>query len=401
MTPRLLRRRSRRIRAFAAALVLAILPASAASAQLPEPADPLVTERPDDWPQPAELEVEAAVLVEASSGQVLLEQQPDQRRPVASTIKVLTALSVLERTDLDDEVTAGDEVLDVPGSGVDLQPGDTWTVEELVDALISRSGNEAAEALAVHVAGDVDGFTDLMEQDAASIGVEGLELSSPSGLDDAQQLSAQDLATIARAALDDDRLRPFLGRTSVTLPGVGSVPTRNELLDRYDGATGVKTGFTSAAGNSLVASAERDGREVVAVVLGAGDDPARFDIAGELLDLGLDDFSTHQLSGQLRLAVGGGNVQLEVDPVEVSAPTGRDIGLDWPLTPRPPDEAPTVAITDGAAEGAAPLGSVPARLDRDVAELDPDGAGGDALGRAVVDGVYAGLRAAAVTERLS
>ncbi len=401
MTARTVRRRSGRIRVLVAATVLAVLPATAASAELPEPSDPVVTERPNDWPQPAELDVEAVVLVEGSSGQVLLEQRSEQRRPVASTIKVLTALSVLERTELDDEVTAGDEVLDVPGSGVDLQPGDTWTVEELVDALISRSGNEAAEALAVHVAGDVDGFTDLMEQDAASIGVDELELSSPSGLDDTQQLSAQDLATIARAALIDDRLRPFLGRTSVTLPGIGSVPTRNELLDRYDGATGVKTGFTSAAGNSLVASAERDGREVVAVVLGAGDDPARFDVAGELLDLGLDDFNTHELSGQLRLAVGGGSVRLEVDPVEVTAPAGREVGLDWPVAPRPPDEAPSVAITEGSGDDAAPLGAVPATLERDVAEPDPEGAGGDALGRAVVDGVYAGLRAAAVADRLS
>ena len=403
--PRILRAASRSLRAGWAAGVLALAAAVAlpfgslpATALEPPPESPVV-ERPDDWPAPPGMGAEAAVLVEADTGQVLYERRADEPRAVASTIKVLTALSVLERLDLDDEVSAGPEVEDVPGSGVGLNPGDTWTVEQLIDALIARSGNEAAEALAVHVAGDVAAFTELMAADAAALGLDGLELSSPSGLDDDQRLSALDLATIARAALSDARLRPFLARERVELPGEGELPTRNELLERYDGATGVKTGFTAEAGNSLVASAERDGRELVAVVLGAGDDPARFEQAAALLDLGFDAYRRVELGGELSLAVAGGQVRLNVAPTSVTAPHGVDVALGWPSVVRPPASPVDVAIQVGGPEDGEPIGQLPSVLDESRGP-EPDSQGGH-LGRAVVDGVYAALRAGAAAERLS
>lgn len=385
-----------------AALVMAVLVAAlgvAPAVALEPPPQPVIEEPPPDWPGPGRIDAAAALLVDAGSGQVLVEQGAEQPRPVASTIKVLTALSVLERTDLDDEVTVGEEVAEVPGSGVGLTPGDTWTVEQLIDSLIARSGNEAARALAVHVAGDVAAFAELMEADAAALGIEGLELSSPSGLDDDQQLSARELATIARAALADERLRPFLGRTSVELPGEGELSSRNQLLERYDGATGLKTGFTEAAGNSLLASAQRDGRELVAVVLGADDDPARFDLAAQLLDLGFERYAPLELGGELTFAVAGGEVGVRVEPTEVVAPRDGELSLDWPLAPRPPSSPPRIAIRDDQGADAGALGAVPSRLE-DRRGPSPEG-DGQRLGRALVDGVYAGLRAGAAGDRLS
>jgi serine-type D-Ala-D-Ala carboxypeptidase (penicillin-binding protein 5/6) len=366
-----------------------------ALAELAPPPAPVIDGPPAAWPEPSGFDdVAAYLLIDANSGQVLAARAADERRPVASTIKVLTALSTVARTRPTDEVTVGEEVADIPGSGVEIAPGDTWPVEDLVEALIARSGNEVAEALAVHVAGDVDAFVRLMEQDAASVGVTGLDLVSVSGLDDANRLSAQDLATISRVALTDAELGPILGRLDVDLPGIGVVRSRNELLARYPGATGVKTGFTTAAGNSLVGSAARGERELIAVVLGAGDDPQRFELTADLLDLGFDGFRDTELAARLRLAVGGGSVNVAVAPTRITVPTEASAELDLTVPIRVPDRDLTVDIrVDGEV-----VGVLPGQLDATDRPAPVDGAA--ALGRAAADGVYAALRAAAGTGAL-
>jgi D-alanyl-D-alanine carboxypeptidase (penicillin-binding protein 5/6) len=375
-----------------------VLPASAqqdqdaddteAASELAPPPTPVLGPAPDGWPTVDDLDVAAYLLVEGASGQILAGRDVDERRPVASTVKVLTALTLLERRDLDDEVTVGEEVVGVPGSGVGLAPGDTWTVEELVDALIARSGNDAAEAVAVHVAGDVPSFVALMQADAVAMGLEEPPLVSPSGLDDANLLSALDLATISRVALAHPELGPALARGRVVLPFEGSIETRNELLLTYQGATGVKTGFTAAAGNSLIGSASRGGRELLVVVLGAGEDPARFDLAAALLDVGFDETTPVELGADLELAVAGGAVDLEVAPVTVTAPVDAEVTLSVPLPRRVPDEPVTVPIlVDGE-----PLGVVEGQVDTSGLPAPVEGTA--ALGRAAVDGAYAALRAA-------
>ncbi|MEX2549560.1 MAG: D-alanyl-D-alanine carboxypeptidase family protein [Nitriliruptoraceae bacterium] len=380
---------------LAAAVALsapALVPATSAAA-LEAPPEPTVAAAPDAWPEPAGLGSTAYVLVDADSGQVLAERAADERRPVASTIKVLTALTAVERVAMDEEVTVGEEVTGVPGSGVGLSPGDTWTVADLVNALIVRSGNEAAEALAVHVAGSREAFLELMEEDAATLGIEGLELVSVSGLDDANLLSARDLAVLARAGLAHDELRPVLGRDIVSLPGEGALLTRNELIERYAGATGVKTGFTEAAGNSLIGSAEREGRELVAVVLDAGEDPARFEEAELLLDHGFERFEVRRLSAKLDFRLAGGSTAVLVDEVEIVIPEGSSSALQLPIGARPPeDDVRVPVLVDGEQ-----LGELPGVVD-DRAEPSPDAGAEATLGRAAVDGVYAALRARAAEE---
>lgn len=365
------------------------LAAPATPSLAPSPAPAVPGAPPDAWPDPPSGAVTAAswVLIEAETGQRLAEHRPDQARPVASTVKILTALTTIGRVDLDAKVTVGDEVL-VGGASVGLEPGEVWTVRELLQAVLVRSGNDATEALATHVAGDTDAFVDLMRADAAALGLEPAALDSPSGLEDENLLTALELATLARAALADPRLRPFLALDEVSLPGNEPAENRNLLLERYPGATGVKTGFTLAAGNSLVASARRDGRELVAVVLDAGDDPARFDQAATLLDLGFDEFTRHTLDGRVELAVAGGWQAFVTPEITVTSPAADPVLLEVDVPARVPDAAidgrvtvgdQTISTTSFALE---PAGATPR----------PTGSAAR-LGAALVDGVYAGLRA--------
>lgn len=379
----------------AGALLVSVvaLPATAQPAPpvLPEPD---LTEAPAvSWPDPSDIAAAAYVLVEAATGQRLAERAADTSRPVASTVKLLTAWSVIQRSDLDDPVMVGEEVVGVTGSGAGVEPGEQWTVEELLDGLLSRSGNDAAEALAVHVGGTREAFLDLMEADAAALGVRDLDLKSPSGLDDTQVLSAHDLSRIALAILQDDHLPDLLDRRIVALPGQPAAETRNELLERYRGATGMKTGFTTAAGYSLVGSARRGGRDLVAVVLGAGEDPARFEAAAALLDFGYDDTVITEVATAIRFAVAGGDIALEVPPTPITVPADSAASLQLNLPVRPPEApVPFPILVDGEELGvveAAPTGR-PAAVT----------SGSGQLGRALVDGAYAALRAASAAGTL-
>ncbi len=337
---------------------------------------------------------EAWAILDADTGQLLAGEHVDSRRPVASTIKVLTALTVVERAQTATEVTVGDEVLAVGGASLDLEPGDVWTIEELVTALIVRSGNDVAEVLAVQVAGDAERFVALMEDDARSLGLTDVRLTSASGLDDDQQLSARDLATIARAALDDDRLRPMLGLREVDLPGVGRVETRNELLLIDPTATGVKTGFTTAAGPSLIASARRGERELVVVLLGAEEDPARFTEARRLLDHAQTTTRRELLAAELELVVAGGAVRDVLAETDVTLPAAAEVELELVLPDRPrPQPGFAQLRLDGERHGELAL----TRVQDAPAALEP---GSAAIGRAIADGVYAALRAATVDQSL-
>jgi serine-type D-Ala-D-Ala carboxypeptidase (penicillin-binding protein 5/6) len=390
--------RTTRVAALAALLLVLTGPLPAV-AELAAPAPPaLGAELPSGWPTVEGLQAESWVLVEAATGQVLAAHRSDVRRPVASTIKVLTALTVLDRADPSELVVAGEEARDIEGASVGIAPGDEWTIEQLLDAIITRSGNDAAAVLAAYVAGDAERFAAMMGEDAERLGLPDAVVVDPSGLTDENLLTADELATLARAALDDPRLRPLLGRRSVVLPGLGEVETRNELLLGYEGATGVKTGFTIAAGNSLIGSAERDGRELIAVVLAAGEDPAvRFAEVSRLLDLGFDAFVPRSVTGEVRYAVAGGEVSYEIVATPVTTPEGIEPELDLVPTARPPEGSVPVEVSAGGRS----LGTVtadavgPARGDE-----PPPIDGGALLGRALVDGTYAALRAASASGEL-
>lgn len=370
-------------------------PATAGGAVRFEPPPQLVSSTPPAaaWPDPPGVTATSYVLLDVETGQVLARREPDLRRPVASTVKILTALSVLHRTHPDDVVAVGEEVRAIGGAGVGLAPGDRWTVRELLDALVVRSGNDAAAALAVHVAGTVEGFVELMRADAAALGLDDVVLTSPSGLDDGNRLSARDLAVITRAALVTPAFREIAAQRTVTLPRLGTVETRNELLDVLPDATGVKTGYTDAAGWSVVGSAERAGRELLAVVLDSRDADARFDDATALLDHGFTAFERIELEREASVREAGRWTHLRAGPLVVLLPRteGGRLAVDPLVTPEvdaPPDVLHVTYEGDSLAELDVTVDAVA----REPVE------GGGAIGRYVVDRVYAGLRARALAE---
>jgi len=337
------RRRPLVVAVLGALVPLAGLAAPAAHAVLEPPPAPFLPEAASTPAPPPTVTAAAWALVDARSGQVLDGRGIDEPRPVASTIKLLTALTVIERVGFDQTVVVADGVSAGGGAATSVDPGETWTIRDLLAALLVRSGNDAAEALAIHVGGSIDGFVELMRHDAAVLGVSPV-LVTPSGLDDANRLTARDLATVARAFLANEQLAAIAAQPTVTLPDIGSVPTRNLLLEQYPDATGLKTGFTSASGYSVVGSATRDGRTLVTVVLGADSEQSRFDDAALLLDHGFAAFDEVRVGRASRLREGGRWVEVATDPAWVTVPAGTDVVVGWRL-PRRPDQPGEAVVT--------------------------------------------------------
>lgn len=370
-------------------VVLGVFPTPrAAVGAVAEADDAVVGEVPDgQWPTAPAVTATAHVLLDGATGQVLAERQADTPRPVASTIKILTALTVLERASTDDVVTVGQEVERVEGASVGLRPGDRWTVGELLDAVMVRSGNDAALALAVHVGGSVDGFLRMMEADARVHGIDLPMLVSVNGLDDDNRLTARQLARLTRVALGDDRFRRIAGQRAVDLPGRGTERSRNLLLETYPGATGVKTGYTNAAGWSVVASAEREGRELIAVVLDARSDQARFDDAAALLDHGFESFVRVEAGVDLRLRQAGRWIGFEAPTVPLLVPASDpQLTVEQPLPVHVPEDPVEVTISWRDSELAS-LTAIPKAGER------PPASDGAAVGRYLLDHAYAALRA--------
>jgi D-alanyl-D-alanine carboxypeptidase len=220
----------------------------------------------------------AAVLMEAVSGEVVFAQNPDLRLPMASTTKIMTALVALEEMPPETVITVPPETVGVEGSSIYLTAGETLTLEDLLYALLLESANDAAETIAVAVAGSVADFASLMNRKAAALGLENTCFQNPHGLDaDGHYTTARELALLTRAALQDPVFREICGTRRKTIPlhgteGVRLLLNHNKLLGSYEGCIGVKTGYTRKTGRCLVSAAERDGVTLIAVTLNAPDD---------------------------------------------------------------------------------------------------------------------------------
>lgn len=212
----------------------------------------------------------AAVLLDAGTGQLLYAQNGTQRMLIASTTKLMTALVVLERAPLWETVTVEPEQL-VEGSSMQLQAGETVTVEELLYGLLLCSGNDAAEVLAAHCGGRAD-FVRRMNELARELGMADSAFANPSGLDQEGHYStAQDMARLGACAAGNHTLMRLCSTAEVRVGG-RTMHNHNRLLSTVPGCTGLKTGYTRAAGRTLVSCAERDGRRLVAVTLQDGND---------------------------------------------------------------------------------------------------------------------------------
>lgn len=221
---------------------------------------------------------QAAVLINAHTGDVLFRQNENARLPMASTTKIMTALVVLEALSPSTPVTITSASVGVEGSSIYLTEGEVLTVEELLYALMLSSANDAAVALAIAVSGNVEAFSERMNQKADALGLEDTHFTNPHGLDDPEHYTtAYELAVIAKEALSHELLRTIMSTERKTIPhngaeGVRLLLNHNKMLRTYDGAIGVKTGFTKKSGRCLVSAAERDGVSLIAVTINAPDD---------------------------------------------------------------------------------------------------------------------------------
>ena len=225
-------------------------------------------------PAQAELAVsaKAAILMHADSGRVLYEKNADEHMLIASSTKIMTAIVVLEHCELDDLVEVDSRSAGIEGSSMYLKAGESYTVEDLLYGLLLVSGNDAASALALHVADSMEEFAELMNAKAAELGMTESSFKNAHGLDEEGHYStARDMAKLAAYCMGNEDFARIAGTVSHTV-GEQTLVNHNRLLREYDGCLGLKTGYTMAAGRTLVTCAERDGARYVCVTLNDPDD---------------------------------------------------------------------------------------------------------------------------------
>lgn len=289
----------------------------------------------------APISAEGAVLWDPLDSRVLWGRAAGSPRRMASTTKIMTALLAVEAGAVDDTVTVSPAAAaadDVPGAAtLGLRAGQRVEMDDLLTALMMRSGNDAAAVVAEHVAGSEAAFVTMMNARAGELGLEDTSFVDASGLTDspAHHASPRDLARLGQIAMRDPAFADLVDDYRVTLPDFGTLVSRNLLLDSYPGATGIKTGYTSLAGLCLVASATRNGRTLYAVVLDSDDN---FADTTALLDHGFDDFTVASAAdvelGPYRTSGGDVSTRL-VDAGAHTVPVDGTVRVRASLVPDP------------------------------------------------------------------
>lgn len=248
--------------------------------------------------QSISVSAKSAVLIETDSGKIIWQKNAGEKMPMASTTKIMTALVAIENYDVSASVEISPEAVGIEGSSVYLYEGERLTMEELLYAMLLESANDAATAIAIEVGGSVEEFADMMNQKARELGLKSTHFTNPHGLDDEEHYTtAEELAKITRAALSNDTFRQIVSTYKKTIPlneteGVRLLINHNKLLKSYDGAIGVKTGYTKKSGRCLVSAAERDGVSLICVTLNAPDD---WNDHKKLFDYGFSRYESRSL----------------------------------------------------------------------------------------------------------
>lgn len=242
---------------------------------------------------------DAAILMDLKTGQVLYAKNPFEKRPPASTTKVITALLAIETGKLTDKVTVSRKAAYTEGSSMYLKAGEVFTLSDLLYGALLNSGNDACVAIAEHIAGSVENFAVLMNMKALALGALNTHFVNPNGLPNRDHYTcAYDLALIARRALANPTFSKIVSTKDkyIDLPEPNwdrRLQNTNQLLWRYLWADGVKTGTTSAAGQCLISSASKGSRQLLAVVLRSGD---RWNESIRLFEYGFNNFDYNQVS---------------------------------------------------------------------------------------------------------
>nr|WP_249292464.1 D-alanyl-D-alanine carboxypeptidase family protein [Metabacillus flavus] len=228
----------------------------------------------------ANVSAKSAILIEQATGRVLLSKNENEKLRIASITKIMTAILAIESGKLDEEVTISSRAVYTEGSSVYLQAGEKIKLRELVYGLMLRSGNDAAVAIAEHVGGSLEGFVYKMNQKAEEIGMSNSEFANPHGLDDHENhfSTAYDMALLMRYAMNNPDFKEISGTKVHKSPNPEEKwdrvwKNKNKLLTSlYQYCTGGKTGYTKRAKRTLVTTASKDGLDLIAVTINAGDD---------------------------------------------------------------------------------------------------------------------------------
>ena len=262
-----------------------------------------------------EVSARSAILIEAETGKILYAENAHEKLPMASTTKIMTALVALEQGNTWETVTVDASAYGTEGSSIYLHLEEEIALKDLLYGLMLSSGNDAAVAIAVHIGGGTQAFADIMNKKAIELGAYNTNFVTPNGLhDEAHYTTAYDLARIAAEAMRNDTFREIVS-TEYYRAETGEIArtfkNKNRILWEYAGGTGVKTGYTKAAGRCLVFAAEQDGMELIGVVLNC---PNMFDDAKAMLDYGFENYETEVMvkagATVARATVSGGEKSL-------------------------------------------------------------------------------------------
>lgn len=246
-----------------------------------------------------DVEMESGILV-TEDGRVLWSRSPDDKRAIASITKIMTAVVALDSASVTETVTIPKASSRVGESTAFLRSGERISLLDLLDALLVKSGNDAAVAVARYISDDEESFVELMNEKALELGLKNTHFANPHGLDeDGNHSSAADLSVLARYAMRDPVFRSIVGQKYASIEVNGrteKLENTNILIENYAGANGVKTGWTDRAGYCVIDSARRGDVELYAVVLGADDELQRFRDAKGLLDFGFAHFRPQKLA---------------------------------------------------------------------------------------------------------
>ncbi len=243
--------------------------------------------------EPVDISAKAALVLDWNSGRILYAREPHLPLPMASTTKIMTALLALEEGSLQDVVTVSALAAQTGGSSIWLEEGESKTLEELLYGLMLRSGNDAAVAIAEYISGSVDSFAQLMTCRAKELGAQNTVFRNPHGLHHSQHYStAYDLALFSARAMGMEEFRRIIATPSILISWPGQpwdrcLYNQNKLLELYQGAEGIKTGWTTPAGRCFIGAACRGKRRLISVVLNA---PQMWEDTVSLLDFGFQNF---------------------------------------------------------------------------------------------------------------
>lgn len=234
----------------------------------------------------------SAIMTDAQTGRVLYEKNPNNRSLIASTTKIMTALIVAEQCNVLDRMQIPKEAVGIEGSSMYLKEGEILTIQELLYGLMLHSGNDAAVALAIYCGGTIEGFVALMNDKANQLGLSDTHFENPNGLDSPHHYStASDLAILTAYAMKNPIFAQTVSTKSIKI-GERYLTNHNKLLWRVEGADGVKTGYTRAAGRILVSSATRNSRRLIAVTINAPND---WSDHKKLLETGFQQFQLKEI----------------------------------------------------------------------------------------------------------